>query len=182
MDHKDALDDINQIRRIMDQTRRAIMASGTGYILIVWGAVWLLGFSARQFLASDTVNIVWAVLVVVGIVASIGLGRRYDSTVRGELSWRIGVFWVALFGYSFLWQHILSSALPEVLFIVTVVMFGYIVLGLWLGNFLVWLGFGVTGLALLGGYFSPAYFALWMAVLGGGALMGSGVYILTRWK
>jgi hypothetical protein len=37
-------------------------------------------------------------------------------------------------------------------------------------------------MSLIGYYLLQPYYSLWMAFLGGGTLMVSGVYILRRWK
>ena len=71
-------------------------------------------------------------------------------------------------------------------FLVTLVMFAYLVMGLWLEvPFLTGLGLAVTALAA-GGYFAsmfffPGYLSLWMAVTGGGALLSSGIYLVRKW-
>lgn len=49
----------------------------------------------------------------------------------------------------------------------TVAMFGYIVIGLWFSSyFMVWLGLAVTATTLIGFYFLPYYYCLWMVVTG----------------
>ena len=40
----------------------------------------------------------------------------------------------------------------------------------------------VTALAVLGFSFWPDYFYLWMAPTGGGAAMGTGIYLKLRWS
>jgi hypothetical protein len=61
-------------------------------------------------------------------------------------------------------------------------MFAFVLFGLWIGRFLVWIGLVVTALILLGYYFLPGYFYLWMAMTGGGTLLLSGIFIRKFWK
>jgi hypothetical protein len=62
-------------------------------------------------------------------------------------------------------------------------MFGYAVIGLWfrLGQ-LVGVGVAVTASALLGYYLLPDYYYLIMAFLGGGTLVGHGLFWLHPWR
>jgi hypothetical protein len=62
-------------------------------------------------------------------------------------------------------------------------MFAYVVIGLWFESwFLAVLGILVTVLTMAGYAWWPAYYCLWMAVTGGGALFGSGLYLRLRWR
>jgi hypothetical protein len=115
--------------------------------------------------------------------------------VRSPEGWRIGIFWGALVGYFDLWIFLLwpffgadrlrsleyERAFTAV--IATVPMFAYVVMGLWRReDYIVWLGLGVTALTLIGLFFVPAWFFLWMAGLGGGALLLTGVLARRQWR
>lgn len=185
MEAKQALEDLQTIRQVMERTRNAIATSGAGYIMIVWGVIWLIGFTGSQFLHDELQGKIWLIAVPLGIVASIVLGHRSGKQVRGRPEWKIGAFWLALFFYASLWGQLFptpDNAMVGSLFIVTVVMFGYVIMGLWLSTPFAWIGIGITALALIGYYLLPAYFPLWMALCGGGTLIGSGIYILRRWR
>ena len=184
MEPKQALEDLQAIRQVMERTRWAIATSGAGYIMIVWGAIWFIGFLGSQFLEKDLQGKIWAVLVPLGIVASIVLGRLLGKQVKGRPEWKIWAFWLALFSYAGLWGQIFPKPADEMvgfLFIVTVVMFGYVIMGLWIATAFAWIGIAITALALAGYYLLPGYFPLWMALCGGGTLIGSGLYI-QRWR
>ena len=185
MEPNQALEDLRVIRRVMEQTRRSIAMAGAGYFLIIWGVVWLLGFLNSQFLESPLEGWIWLALDVAGVIATLAVGHRLGTRMRVHPGWRVALFWLALFGYGFLWGWLSQpmDAAKSSLYISTVAMFGYVVMGLWLGSRgIAWLGVGVTVLALAGYLLIPAYFFLWMALLGGGALIGSGVYISRRWR
>jgi len=45
----------------------------------------------------------------------------------------------------------------------------------------VWWVLPISALALVGYFFVPDYFYLWMALLGGGTMIALGLYIQSRW-
>jgi len=55
----------------------------------------------------------------------------------------------------------------------------YVLGGVWIGARLAVTGIAVAVLTLVGFYMLPAYFLLWMAVVGGGALILAGVWLRT---
>ena len=61
-------------------------------------------------------------------------------------------------------------------------MFAYVVGGLWLGRFFVWLGLGVTAVTLVSLFALPDYFWIVMAVIGGGAMLLSGLHMRRTWS
>ncbi len=83
--------------------------------------------------------------------------------------------------------HELARHAPQInrkiaAFWATVPMFAYILIGLWLDRFFIWLGALVTVATVVGYYFIGEYFYLWMAVCGGGALIASGLFIRKNWN
>jgi hypothetical protein len=68
------------------------------------------------------------------------------------------------------------------MFIVIFAMLGWIAMGFLLSYSLIKLALFVTALAFGSYYLLPDYFYLCMALLGGGAMIGSAVYIRFRWR
>lgn len=187
---QDAADSLSLIRETAGRTRRAISAGYAANLLILWGAVWVAGFAAVHSWGHWG-GWVFAALDGLGIVGSAFLCRHWPSriSVTGRSVTRTGrrmiAFWLALFVYAGLWILLFRPAGGMLLgtFLVTVVMLGYVAVGLWSGSsFMVVLGLAVTGLAFLGYYVFPEYLNLWMAGLGGGTLLGTGLYIRIRWR
>ena len=101
------------------------------------------------------------------------------------MNWRIGGLWGALLIYIFIWLRLLSpvNGMQVNAFICTACMFAYIVIGLWFESyFMIVLGLAVTAATLIGFYLLAGYYCLWMAFAGGGALLGTGLYIRVRWR
>jgi hypothetical protein len=109
---------------------------------------------------------------------------RYQNV--GRVGWRIFCFWSVIFGYMSIWLYLMKpySGLQLNAFIVTVVMFAYVMMGLYEGaRFMLWLGLVVTVLTLVGVYIIPhKFYCLWMAPTAGGALLLSGIYYWLRAK
>ena len=175
------------IQAMMTKTRRAISSSGAYGFLIVWGFVWLLGFLSSQFLPDQPAGYIWTGLDIVGGILSAILGIRMGRGVRSSSpaisGKRIGLFWLLLFFYGI---AAVAVAWPVdgrqlAVFIILVVMIGWLAMGLLLSFTSVWPGLVITGLALTGYFLLPGIFYLWMAILGGGGMIALGLYIRSRW-
>jgi len=162
------------------------------YQQILWGLLWFAGFLVSQFVQPATLNWVWIAIPILGVIGSalmgISQGRRMRVTPDSRLAFissRVGIFLGSLYGFGNIWFVVFQPlrVLQIVLFWITLVMFGYIVAGAWLRiSLLIGIGVGVTVMSLLGYYLLPGYFYLWSAVFAGGTLLGSGIYILLRWR
>ena len=175
------------IQTMVHKTRRAISKSGAYVFLIVWGAVWLLGFLSSHFLSDKTAGYVWFGLDIVGGLLSVVVGIRMNQHVRSPSSTasskRIAWFWLLLFIYCI---AAIGVSMPAdgkqiAMFIILFVMVGWIAMGTLLSFASVWWGLAITALALIGYIFLPEIFYLWMAVLGGGGMITLGIYIRNRW-
>jgi hypothetical protein len=158
------------------------------YYLIVWGLVWCFGFLASYLAQPTWSDVTWFVLIAMGSIASLILGfvqQRGGRMLRTASGQRTGWFIAALVGYGTLWWILIAplDSTRASLFVISLVMFAYVVGGLWLRkSLLVVTGLLVTGLAVAGFYLLPTSFLLWAAVLCGGALIGCGVYAVLRWR
>jgi hypothetical protein len=158
------------------------------YHMLIWGCAWTLGFLASQFWPR-WINWIWLVMVVGGVMGSaiIGImqGRRVRLAPGSHLAFvssRLGIFYGVLYCFTILWMIIFPlSALEVGMLWITVVMFGYIIAGVWLQQPLfIGLGAGVTVMSVAGYYLLPHYFWLWSAVFAGLPLIVGGVYSLRQ--
>ncbi len=198
-----AQDSLNQIKNVTVQTRRKTAASSAGPILIIWGAIWFVAYLGTylsyfvewkgyqlkigdHFSASFGItSLIWSVLVVIGVAASWLISTRKAPT-RSAHNKRLGFTWLILFLYSNVWLLLLTpwNEYQINAFVASLPMFAYIIMGLWMDKLLLWLGVVVTLLIIAGFFlfhFHPLFW-LWMAVLGGGTLAGTGLYIHIRWR
>jgi hypothetical protein len=179
------------LREVEAAGRRARLQAGyrvAAPILVLWGVIWAACFAITQW-APEVAGWAWLVGDALGLAATAVLGwwlpRRGPVLSRsaGRVARRVGLFWLLLFGFGDLWLALFWpwNAAQFGVFVVTLVMFAYVAMGLWLEMwFMTLLGAVVAALAA-GGYFLPAiasaYLYLWLAVTGGGALLVSGLYM-----
>ena len=198
-----AQDSLSQIANIAKQTRKKIAAGSAGPILVIWGTIWFAAYlvnylgiifewkhihiktGSHSSITFFTASLAWPVLVVIGVFASWFIDARKGPT-RSAYNKRLGFSWLILFLYANVWLVLLTpwNAYQINAFVASLPMFAYIIMGLWMDRFLLWLGVVVTLLILTGFfmfYLQPLFW-LWMAVTCGGTLLGTGVYIQLRWK
>lgn len=190
---KAALDEINDLIR---STKQRLAHGPAGILLVIWGLIWFVSFLGVHCWPR-TVN--WLPIVGCAIgMASLWIVRRGSVQTRGSArpgDLQIRFAWLVLTAYAILWMIILhpqrqpNPAVPELIdginhvlaFFASVGMFGYVVIGLWFGRFWVILGLVVTSLILIGLYAMPQWFLIWMAFVGGGALVFSGLMVKRLW-
>ncbi|MGD1089000.1 MAG: hypothetical protein ABR955_09805 [Verrucomicrobiota bacterium] len=170
-----------EIDKAISQTQKAA-GHFTGYILMIWGVIWAIGFSATQFFPHSSGWFSFT-LDTIGFIGTWVCIRKSKSRFGRPGGGRIGLAWVILFGYMILWGVLLQpGGRASMAFYSTVCMCAYVMMGLWLSRFLLWLGLIVTVLTVAGFYLLPVWFPLWMAITGGGALFLSGLSICKSWK
>jgi hypothetical protein len=188
--HENAQESLSTVQDVTVRTHRAIASAYASDLLILWGALWTIEFTAAHFYPAYAFHI----FMVMSIVGCIGTAVIYwvfysKALIReaGSQSaiWRIALFWILLYAYAALWHFLLApfNGLQGNAFISTVAMFAFVVIGLWFGcRFMIILGLAVTIAVLIGFYLLTAYYCLWMALMGGGAILGTGLYTRLRWR
>lgn len=175
------------IQTITRKTRHSIAVSGAHISLIVTGIVWLVGFICTQFLPSEIVIYIWIGLSILGSTLGTVLGIRTSKRVRSPsvvpTAKRIGTIWLLLAVYCI---AAIAVAWPIdgkqlTVLIVLFVMVGWLAMGLLLSFTPVWPGLIIIALVLIGYFFLPSIFYLWIGILGGGGMIALGLYIRYRW-
>lgn len=184
----EAQESLAAIDAMMQKVRRAAANGGAHYFLILWGIIWFFGFLGSHFFTDKIGGYVWIGLDILGGFGSWLIGvllhRRVRNASASVTGGRIGLFWLTLFIYCILTIWIAGSMDGKKLamFIVIFVMIGWIAMGFLLSLSIVWLAFLVTAVACAGYFLLPAYFYLWMALLGGGTMIGCGLFIRCKWQ
>jgi len=181
MDRNQAADDLQEIRAIMKRTRVAMGRRG-GWFMVIGGVMWLLGFLGNHFLEEYLRGYWWGLLNMIFTPLTIGLAIRMGRTgeVRTSIWKPITLFWMILMVYCVVMILVLNIQ-DEVgfgLFILLCVGLGYAQLGLFGDPKMVFVGVGIIILAVAAYFITPAHFYLAMAFLGGGLLIGSGLWYL----
>lgn len=183
----EAEETLASIQKIMKKTRHSISSSGAYKFLILWGVIWVIGFLNSQFIHDDMAGNIWIGLDILGGILSAFIGMRLNRGIRSSspstTGKRIGLFWLILFLYCFLFILIASpiDSKQLAMFIILVVTLGWIAMGLLLSFVPVWWGLGIVAVACLGYFFLPGIFFLLMAILGGGGMIVLGFTIRDRW-
>jgi hypothetical protein len=193
----EALASLAEIDRIADRTRKAISAGCAAPLMILWGVIWVVGFGLTQLRPEWMNHDTWGWIDLAGIGGSFLLGTWFrQSPIKSPNQGLIGLSWLVLFGFAILWTVILApwdpgtgagADLPVVFrrlcaFWCTIAMFAYMIMGIWLDRFFLWMGIAITALTLTGFWFLPGYFYIWIGVTGGGALIGAGLFIRRYWR
>lgn len=183
----EAAESLAAVSSMKKRMRSAVANGGAHYYLIMWGVIWFLGFLGLHFLPGGTAGRVWMVLDIIGGLGSWGFGMLVSRRVRkagvSATSGRIGLFWLALFAYCMLTIWIAWPVDSRQLAMVVIIfaMLGWIAMGFLLSYSLIRLALFVTALAFGSYYLLPDYFYLCMALIGGGTMIGSGLYIRFGW-
>lgn len=149
--------------------------------LFLWGAIWIVGYAVTYFRPST--SLIWAPLVVLGMIGSFWLGSRDAGGRSGAYSgWHFAATALALFLFIAAWLAIVppkSGAQIGALIPILVALI-YTVVGVWTrGARIVLLGVALGALTVGGYFWLPQYFLLWMAGVGGGALIAGGFWLRT---
>lgn len=187
--NEEALASLASANDMMRRTRKAIAATYSSPLLTLWGLLWAGAYAATHFYV-EYASWIFGVMVGIGLICSfpvwLQVKRRLPvrEPTEEKLNWRMGGLWFLLFIYITVWLNLIHPAngMQINAFIVTAVMFAYIVIGLWFAAyFMVWLGLAVTATTLVGFFLLAHYYSLWMAFTAGGLLLGTGIYLRIRW-
>jgi hypothetical protein len=142
--------------------------------LVLWGVIWVVGDGLSEFFPTYA-GAIWAVLVPLGLIGGLLLLRR-DG---GAGDWRYGAVALTLaafFGASFFVLAPVSGRQIAAV-IALAVATAYVIRGLWWGPRYLVTGLVVAVLTLAGFVVLKAHFMLWMAAVGGGAMILAGLWL-----
>lgn len=189
MQPQDALDDLRAIRQIMERARRTSGQPG-GWFMVLWGIIWLLGFTGTHILVQTgrepLIQWLWTPLNLLGVLFSIGLGvwmGRREQRVSSAIWLPILLWWLALAAFDavLIWRFRLFTDGSHIAFlIVLTIALGYVQFGLFTHWAISAIGLFIGLLATVMATWLPEYFNLGVALLGGGALIGGGIGFLRQ--
>lgn len=176
-------DAVQAVKRAVDRQ--------TSRIVLVWGLTYVLAPMAMHFWPRWGV-IPQQLLLIVAISFTIYDTCR-NTVVSGPSSWRIGGLWMATFAFGWLWFLILSpatfqnpgahgAAIARQMWAygVSLAMFVYVAMGLWIGRLYVITGLAVALSTTAGLLWLGDWYWLWCAVTGGGSLLAAGMWLRKR--
>lgn len=152
--------------------------------LILWGVIWIIGYG-NTGLFPQYANLVWLILIGIGCIGGIILGRGCPTeggVIAGPLAWRMGALWAIILFFVFATYAILEPHMSRQLCAYPALITGcaYMALGLWRGLRYLISGMVVATLTLVGFFaVGDAYVAFWFAVVGGSAMILTGLWFRT---
>jgi hypothetical protein len=171
------------LRDIAQTERRSSSAYGykeTAPFMFLWGGIWFVGY-AMSDLRPEQAGWLWPVLVVLGFIGSSVIGSRQPAKVRGERSDGLRHFasWVvvALFIAATIVLFRPQDGREVGAFVALLVGAAYAVIGIWTGTRIAIAGVAITALTLAGFILLRPHFGLWMALVGGGTMVLTGVWL-----
>lgn len=181
---EEARESLEQVEAGRKAARLALRRSRGHYHLWIWGVYWVVAPLTFHFTPHLGPKFFW-ILGVAGAIASPLVGMFVESSrVRMPFNTRFAALIGLLVLFSVVWLKILGASDWRQIYayFCTIAMFGYIAAGLWFDVYLVWVGIAATALTLVGYFAFGPWFWLWMAVAGGGTLIGTGFYVRYFWK
>jgi hypothetical protein len=169
------------LHEIEHTQRRSAVTYGyrrTSPYLILWGVIWIVGYTGIYLRPHWWA--LWPALTVVGIAASFFFKSGSVSKASSAYGWRYGATAVVLFLFFWATFAVLppKSGVEVGAFLPVCVALSYAIYGIWNRAVrMLLLGLAVGALTLGGYFYLPHYFLLWMAAVGGGALLLGGLWL-----
>ena len=145
---------------------------------ILWGAIWFVGYGLTEAFPAQA-SLCWIALSLGGILGGYLLGKA--AAARGLVSkdgWRYLAAVGSTVAFTLLTYAIMHprdgaqfGAFPALL-----VSFLYVLAGIWKGTRWIVVGIAVAALTMAGYELLHEHFNLWMALVGGGALICTGLW------
>jgi hypothetical protein len=152
--------------------------------LILWGVIWVAGYVSHGLSSGTQSGWVWLALVIAGALGSFALGMRSHRVSAGRSGSRhtavtapiaaavIFVFFLATFS-------VFRSSEPAAYLLFPALVTGliYTVLGMVRMHRMMWIGAAIMLLSYAGYLLFAPYLAFWIAGVGGGGLIVSGLWL-----
>lgn len=160
----------------------------TSRIVFVWGVVYTLAPLSMHIWPFW--GLIPQQLLLIGAIGYTIYDGYKNSFISGPNSWRIGAMWWLTFAFGSVWFLILDPAnfqdpaahgiaISRQMWAygVSLAMFVYVVMGLWVGRLYIATGVTVTLATVAGLLWLGDWYWLWCAVTGGGTLLGTGFWL-----
>ncbi|MEO6215819.1 MAG: hypothetical protein ABIO86_07300 [Sphingomonas sp.] len=183
----EAAESLRDVERVSRRTHVAGAYAGASPHLVLWGLVWVAGYTGTGLTAPENWGLVWLPCIVVGMIVSTVLGRRAarsgaaradglaNTTARSLLMSVI----IMLFMGSVYLVFKPTSMLPYLVFPALIMALIYALVGTFGLPRFTWIGAGVFVLVMLGYLLAPALMSFWLAAAGGGGLILGGLWMRT---
>jgi hypothetical protein len=175
----DAAAALEEIAAVERRTRETLFYAGSSSIFIVWGVIGVVGYLFSWFWPRYDFT-AWIILDAVGFAATfaiLALRKRRAPWRASVIRW--GATYLAFMAYGALMLMELAphTGRQVAVFWPTMVMFGYVLMGIWIGLFIAYIGIAATILIVVGYYWLGGWFLPWLALVFGGGLIAAGLWL-----
>lgn len=172
----EARDALNDVAAAEARTRMFRSYRISSPHLILWGVIWMIGYSVGGVASPKWINITWAILIALGFLGGIWFTRRAGA---GNSAARRGLIWlpIVLFVISTytLMQPTLKIQFEAFPALCTAAAYAF--MGLFRAPAYLWLACLIYAIILIGYFFLQPIFPYLMALAGGGSLIASGIWL-----
>jgi hypothetical protein len=176
------------LREVDETTARTVAMKGyrnASPHLMLWGAIWILGYVLMGIEPKQNWGWVWLPLDLVGVVGSAVIGSRMRSAVGAGVSpsslplapLMVTMLFIALFIVSAYAVFAPTTSEPYLVFPALVLGLVYVVAGAWRMPRLAWIGAAVFVATMVGFLFFRPMLPFWIAAVGGGGLVLGGLWL-----
>lgn len=152
--------------------------------LILWGVIWVIGYVASGFVSGPQIGWVWLALVTLGALGSFGLGMRSSRSAGAGTGARhtavtAPIAAAVIFVFFLATYSVFRPSEPAAYLLFPALVTGliYTVLGMVRMHRMMWIGAAIMLLSYAGYLLFAPYLAFWIAGLGGGGLIVSGLWL-----
>ena len=148
---------------------------------LLWGCVWVAGYASTALWPANA-GVIWLVLDALGVLGGLLIVRATPSDgTRSAKSWRFLGSGATILAFILATYYVLapSSGPQFAAFPALVMAVAYVLVGLWRGPRWIVVGLVVGGSTVIGYGLLHQYFMLWMAAVGGGSLLLTGLWMRT---
>jgi hypothetical protein len=158
------------------RTKEFLTYTKVSQSFFLWGAIWFAGYAASHYFKNQA-GWIWLGLNLFGIVASVAMAARLKTRGRG-FRWQIPATVLTFIGFGALWLNLGHFGWREqTAFWPTFFSFALMLFGMWVGRAFMVAAAVLTALTLTGYWVSGDFYDIWMAVVGGGSLIGIGLWL-----
>ena len=184
LDTQEALSQIRYMQQLLDDTRIRV-ADGYAHFLM-WGVLWVFGYSSYFFLPASMAGAVWLLLVPVGVIGGMVIGKQQHqdgppaTPFTRRLMWLNLIFFAMLFLIPFVTG--MQSETSFNAFFPFYIGFLYLVNGIFIGREMVMIGAWLLLVGIATRFMPGPAQHLWLAVAGGGSLLLTGILLRQQVK
>ena len=145
LDRDEAAASLSDIASVERRTRETVVYARSSTILVLWGVLCVLGYVFQYFQPHEA-RPAWITLYVLGFVGTFISGHWRRSQHRSTIGQPLLYAQLAFVGYGSVLLVLLWPVAPRQLsaFWPTLIMLGFVLMGLWLGRFFIVCGLVVT--------------------------------------